>query len=367
MKTIGIITFFKSYNYGVWLQAVATQCFFNSHGYDAQVINYTNIFEDNKTKFMYKENDKWYGYVSSFIKSLLFGKVKYYRKGFYKYLNNYYTLSEEEYHDLQDMQEITYDVLVAGSDQLWNPETTSGKLDKAFFLQFGKSKKRISMATSIGSTPINQSDKEEFRKALKEFDSISVREQFAMDEIRKCCDVPVKVIMDPTFLLTRQEWLEISKKNRNYKIGNQRYILTYFISSEKRSERYRKLIEDYSRKLKVPVWAIQFSTARSTPCDRTILGASISDFISLIHNAALVLTDSFHGIALSVNLNADFIAINNTHNPERVNYLLNSLDLLDRIEMDASKYTPVVYENVNNKVSHLRADSIDWIINALEN
>lgn len=30
--TVGIITFFKSYNYGVWLQAVATQEFFSKNG-----------------------------------------------------------------------------------------------------------------------------------------------------------------------------------------------------------------------------------------------------------------------------------------------------------------------------------------------
>lgn len=45
--TVGIITFFKSYNYGVWLQAVATQEFFSKNGFNAEIINYTNELEDS--------------------------------------------------------------------------------------------------------------------------------------------------------------------------------------------------------------------------------------------------------------------------------------------------------------------------------
>ena len=42
MKSVGIVTFFKSYNYGVWLQAYATQTFFEKEGYKVQIINYAN-------------------------------------------------------------------------------------------------------------------------------------------------------------------------------------------------------------------------------------------------------------------------------------------------------------------------------------
>lgn len=71
-------------------------------------------------------------------------------------MNSYYKISEKEYHNVDNMQDIRYDILVAGSDQLWNPETTSGELDRAFLLQFGNVGKRISVATSIGSVPVEK-------------------------------------------------------------------------------------------------------------------------------------------------------------------------------------------------------------------
>jgi hypothetical protein len=364
---IGIVTFFRSYNYGVWLQAVATQQFFLKNGFQAELINYVNVLEDNKTKYAYRENGKAYGYITSFIKSMLFGKVKYYKKGFSNYLNDYYKLSQKKYSDVKEMNELEYDVLVAGSDQLWNPETTSGELDRAFLLQFGRVKKRISVATSIGSDPVDAKNEGLIKDALSGFDAISVREQYAADSIHKFCDLPIKVIMDPTFLLTKNEWLKLAKRNTNISLKNEKYLLTYFISTDKRSERYKDMVTEYSKKLGVPVWAIQFSKAKSTPCDRMILGASISDFINLIHHAEMVLTDSFHGVALSLNLNADFVAVNNKKNPERVRYLLSEIGLLDRIDLKADEYLRIDYKKAEEKLNPLRADSAEWILNAINN
>lgn len=364
--TIGIVTFFKSYNYGVWLQAIATQQFFLKNGYKAHIINYTNVLEDSKTQYAYKEHDKFYGYVTSFIKSILFGKVKYYKRGFAQYLDNYYVLSPQKYHDIEDMQNIEYDVLVAGSDQLWNPETTSGILDKVFLLQFGKAKKHISIATSIGSTPIDSENGKIISEALESFDAISVREQYAVNELHRFCDFPIKVIMDPTFLLDKNDWIEIAQTNRNISIDSHaKYILTYFISTDKRSERYQKIVENYSKKFNLPVWAIQFSCAPSTPCDKIIVGASISDFINLIVDAALIITDSFHGVALSLNLNANFIAVTNKSNPERVRFLLEQVALSDRIEKRPENYTPIDYSIVNEKLNLLKYNSQAWILTAI--
>ena len=364
---VGIITFFKSYNYGVWLQAVATQTFFKKNGFETQIINYTNELEDSKTRYAYRENGKGYGYITSFVKSIVFGKVKYYKKGFFNYLNNYYNLSKKEYHNSEEMKDVEYDILVAGSDQLWNPETTSGKLDNAFLLQFGKAKMRISVATSIGSNPVDKNNEKIIENALNSFDAISVREQYAADAIHTFCDLPIKVIMDPTFLLSRNEWIEIARANTNFTVKNEKYILTYFISTDKRSERYKKIVEEYSKSLGLPVWAIQFSKAKSNPCDKMILGASISDFINLINKASLILTDSFHGVALSLNLNSNFVAINNEKNPERVRYLLDKVGLLNRIELDVNEYSDIEYEKINDKLELLRNDSTEWILNTINN
>lgn len=366
MRRIGIVTFFKSYNYGVWLQAYATQKYLLKNGFDVEIIDYTNPYDDNKLKYSYKEGNSMKGYITSFIKSFLFGKVRYYNKGFKRYFHEFYDLSNQHFSDVKDMNILKYDCLIAGSDQIWNPETTNGKLDMGFLLQFGNVKKRISYATSIGSNSVRSEDQKIFEQVFHSFNAISVREEFAARELQAFTDKNIKVVCDPTFLLDKEDWLEFSKLNATITISdNVKYILTYFISSDKYNDRYINLVKSYSDKFELPVYAIQFSSYYSSGCDRKILGASIADFIKLINNAEIVITDSFHGAALSINLQKNFIAIENRANPVRTRYLLQQLEITDRIDMSEGEYTEIDYDHVTIKMEEMRMESKEWFLNAI--
>lgn len=362
---IGIVTFFKSYNYGVWLQAYATQKFLELHGYDAEIINYSNCYEKQKLKYSYKEKDRVLGYATSLLKSVLFGKVHYYNKGFKRYINDCYHLSNREYTDVSQLKNIDYDTLIVGSDQVWNPRITNG-LDEVFLLQFGNAGKRMSVASSLGSKLLPEADKNQLVHALQTFDGISVREEFARDYLQDELDKQIKVLADPTFLLSGEQWIEnLAQKSKYYRISD-KYILTYFVSNEKRKSSNIDMVKQYSQKFGLPVWAIQFSTFFSESVDKKILGASIYDFIALLHGAELVITDSFHGAALSSNLNKNFVAIANTENPVRTQNLLSKIGLLERINLQPDQYTEIDYGPVNDKVSEIRGDSQSWIINTIE-
>lgn len=362
---IGIVTFFKSYNYGVWLQAYATQKYLELQGYNVEMINYSNSYEKLKTRMSYKEGDRTIGYLTSFFKSLLFGKVRYYNKGFRNHINECYRLSKKEYTDVAQMSDVSYDILIVGSDQVWNPKITNG-LDQVFLLQFGNAKKRMSIASSLGSKELSPSDKGQLVQALQSFDGISVREEFAREYLQKEIDQLIKVLCDPTFLITRNQWIEfVAKKSKYYNVQD-KYILTYFVSNEKRKDNNIVLVKEYSKKFNLPVWAIQFSTYFSDGVDKKILGASMFDFIALLLRAELVITDSFHGTALSANLNKNFIAIANTENPVRTQNLLSKIGLLDRINLSPRQYTDINYSLVNEKITAIRRDSQEWITEMIE-
>lgn len=359
---IGILTFFKSYNYGVWLQAYATQQFLITHGFDVEVVNYTNIKDDEKLQYFYKEGNRFRGYFFSFLKSLLFGKVRYYKKGFKKYLNIFYRLSKEHYTDPFKIKKGEYDILVAGSDQIWNPAITGNKLDKAFLLEFDDKAKKISYASSIGSKNIREEDKKEFENAFEDFSAISVREEFAAIQLQPLSSINIEVVCDPTFLLKKVEWRRFWTKYSALTLKEEKYILTYFVSLDKYTERYINLVKNYSSKLKLPVWSIQFSSYYQKNCDKKILGASIADFVNLIDNAALVITDSFHGVAMSLNMNTDFVALENRANPERVNNLLDNLLLKERIELKAENYFEIDYKVINLKINRMREHAAEWLL-----
>lgn len=367
MEKIGIITFFKSYNYGVWLQAYATQKFLIKNGFDTEIINYTNKHDDKKLRYIYKEGNSKKGYVTSFFKSLLFGKVRYYNKGFKRYLHRFYNLSDQHFTDVKDMESLKYDCIIAGSDQIWNPQITDGKLDEGFLLRFGNIKKRISYASSIGSSRVREQDREVFKQAFKKFDAISVREEFAAVELQKFTDKHIAVVCDPTFLLNKNEWIEFSRQNAVMQLSNIKYILTYFVSSDKYTDRYTNLVKSYSKAFNLPVYSIQFSSYYSSGCDKKILGASIADFIKLIDNAEIIITDSFHGVSLSLNLQKNFVSLENRSNPTRVRNLLGNLGIEERIDMDIMRYKQIEYKNVVPRLEKMRLDSAEWLLNAIKN
>lgn len=366
MSKIGIVTFFNSINYGVWLQAYATQRALSDLGHNVEMVDYSNEFEGKKLRYTYDEDDRAIGYVTSLLKAIIYGRVRYYKKAFGDHLHEYYNTTLKHYTDINDMKDLEYDVLVAGSDQIWNPEITGGKFDKVYLLQFGKVERRISFASSIGSKPVREEDKDIFREAFKTFHAIGVRENYAKTQLQPLTDLPIKVVCDPTFLLSREKWESLISEKATYKCENEKYILTYFVSPEKRSQRYQDMIKGYHDSMNLPVWSVQFSTYKNNPCEKLIVGATTADFLKLIQNAELVITDSFHGAALSANLNTNFVCIQNRKNPERTKTLFERLDLMDRIDMQPEQYKACDYESVNPRIDEMREEALTWLVDVLK-
>ncbi len=361
-KTIGIMTIHTTYNYGAVLQAYASEAFFNERGYQAELIDYTNPHIQEMLKLSYRQDGKLSGYLVTFLRNTLFGRLRYYQMGF-GHLHEICRFSQKKYEDREALQSAEYDIMVAGSDQLWNP-IICGELDPAFFLQYGHAKKRISMASSLGSSLLNEGDRTSIRKYLTAFDHISVREVFAKKQLESLTEKEIKILLDPTLLLTQKHWREQIASRSSYAEKKEHYIVTYFAGGDKGA--HRQIIARYAEKLHLPVWTIQYSNYTWPESSKKILGATMEDFVALIANADLVITDSFHGVAFSVNLNTDFVALTNKANPVRVKSFLDQLGISERIDMMPEKYKPVDYENVQPKLDVLREDSIQWLLNSIE-
>lgn len=359
---IGIVTIHTDFNYGAVLQAIATQKFFEMNGYNAEIIDYRNKFIDQQSKLIYKQNNKIIGYFITFIRNTIFGRYFYFKKAI-KDLDLFRIKSKKRYYSINDLKNVDYDALIVGSDQLWNPIISNG-IDPVFLLDFGHPKKKISLATSMGSYSLKEKDKVIFKQLLKDFDSISVREKHALEQIQPLVSQKVKEVLDPTLLLDKKTWLDDYAKKSKYYDTKEEYILTYFVGGEK--SKYRKKIKEYSEALGLPVWSIQYSNYNWKETDKKILGASVIDFIALIKNAKLVLTDSFHGVAFSVNLEKDFVPLTNVQNPIRVKEFLNKLGLNDRIDMKSTDYNKIEYNDVRKELTAMRKDSLEWIFKSIK-
>lgn len=358
---IGIVTWFRHENYGTILQAIALQRYLRNEGYNVELINFTlpdgvNI-KKNKGK---KIREIAYYYANRVIYHLykIIYKSYFIKKSetFKQIVKNNCVItkeitSEKEYIDICN----GYDLIIFGSDQIWNPNW----YHPFYFGNYNEIKtKLVSYAPSFGVNEIDEEKKAEIRKALSRFTYITTREENGCKIIKNLIDKESQVVVDPTFLLNCDDW---SKLEIPVSLPEKDYILCYFLSDNKNHWKAAKRFAKKKGMKLVIVPNEGFSYISST---RVIKDCSVSNFLYLIHNAKYVLTDSFHGTVFSIIYNKQFY-IFERHSPSnelsqnsRIYNLLNiigqSTNLIkyasDNIYKELNLDYSIINENINKKI-----------------
>lgn len=131
------------------------------------------------------------------------------------------------------------DLYCAGSDQVWKPG--SGRSGLIHYLGFADRERTFSYAASFGIDHFPEGHKELACRGLKHIKHISVREEAGKRIVEEMTGrTDAQVLVDPTMLLTIQEWDEVSCKPRNPL--PEKYLLTYFLGkvSDERREAIQK-------------------------------------------------------------------------------------------------------------------------------
>ena len=180
------------------------------------------------------------------------------------------------------------DLLICGSDQIWNPVW----LNPAYFLTFAeKGQVKIAYAASLGVSRLPKESKiRKIRRWTKSFRAVSVREQEGSEILKQMTGIQADVMPDPVCLLSADEWNEIAGETP----AGEPYLLCYFIGENaaywERVIRIRQ--ETGLRVLVIPV------TAESYRSGYELLdGAGPEEFLAAVRDAAYFCTDSFHGLA----------------------------------------------------------------------
>ena len=103
---------------------------------------------------------------------------------------------------------------------------------------------KISYAASIGKNSGFKDWFVEMLGGLKHFDSVSVREKSAADIIKQYTGIDSQVVLDPTLMLTDEDWKALVHKEDN-KSEKTSYIFTYFLGQDKAN---REFAEELSKK-----------------------------------------------------------------------------------------------------------------------
>ena len=371
MQSVIIITIIHSYNYGAFLQAKATEIILSQLGFDPKFLNYTNKEEESQRKIFYHYKEAslrynlrsmaaklWHNYIH---KGVLYGK------------DNFQKLIDElpktdEYTTIDEIENSgNIEIFLCGSDQIWNPEIFHNKIDPVYFAGLRNVRKKISFASSFGSYKFNADEKDVIAGYLREFSSISVREEYGKRLVDSLdINKDVNLVLDPTLCINAESWTRLTSNCSRRITIDKDYLLLYFVNKRPRCQ---KLIDYIRTKLNLKVLWVKNDDLKRLNVDQIVNNATPYDLVELISKARFVLTDSFHGTAFAINLNIDFMSISHATNPERVKHLCKELGLMNRIidENETScTLERINYASVNGKLNRLREDSINWLKKALE-
>ena len=346
MKKIASITFHWAANYGAVLQAFALQKFLKNKGFDTEIIDYIPF-------------RTW---VISCLMSIKKRNFSFFKKlcKFRKFKNENLIVSKKKYFNNKSLFKVqnNYSAIICGSDQIWNKSFTTraeGKPTLSYFLNFaGKNTKRISYATSFGTTELEPKTTNLFKCELEKFSAISVRENTAK-QILSNIGIKSEVVVDPTLLLEEKDY-SFLLKNKNY--NSEFDVLTYIIHS---NQTKANEINNYvAQKYNASNYIIK-------DCD-------IYEWLARIKNSKIVVTNSFHGTVFSLIFHKPFIAVAVPRSGmnDRLTTLLSSVGLSERFLDDFNKERideliakDINWQEVDKKINNLRGLSEEFLLEAL--
>lgn len=365
MKKIGIITFHNSYNCGSMLESYAIEEYLKQQGLNVEIINFSNSGQRQLYSIFNKNNS-----LKNIVKNILLlparKRILINNNNYEKFKNDYFNLSNE-YSDISQLNDDDYSIIVAGSDQIWN--ITIDDSDDAYFLPWVKKAKKIAYAPSFGAKNIMKySDNvEKYKKMISSFDALSVREYNGKKWIKELCNKGVDVLLDPTLLLNETDYNKIEDKKISY---NDKYIFFYSPSFNRDICKYvKKISKKYN--LKVITWSTKSYYIKfiKTFGFELVKEESPSIYLSLIKNAELVITTSYHGTIFSTIYRKKFIVVKNGGmfgDDDRVRTLLKQLDMNERLlsyqfDENYNYLKEVGYDNYEKKLKELKNKSFKYI------
>lgn len=275
---IGILTHPLVSNYGGVLQSYALSTYLRNQGHDVIVLNRQPnlmfLFRMIKSILMFLKHPRYnnpkYRNISRFIKSNI----------------NY----SKPLWSTKDMNSFVrrkcLSTIIVGSDQVWRADFAMN-YDYNYFLDFVPDNvKKLSYAASFGLSDWRYTNEQtqKLKELVQRFQAVSVREEEGVSMCKKHLSINVKHVLDPTLLLTAEDYKNIISE----RIIPEEYIFVYWLGTEEKKLNAISKIKNSNKRI------IDISLRG----EETLI--QIEDWLSYIKYADTVITDSFHGCVFSI-------------------------------------------------------------------
>lgn len=355
-KRVMVVTTLNAINYGAVLQAYAFHTFLN----ECEIDNYFLNRERSHSVYFAKITRNANIFKQLFQLSLRLLYLPQIRRKvlrFGDFIEKNIAVSHTYLSD-QDIRDNPpqADLYITGGDQMFN---VSNGICYANFLDFGSQTiKRGSFSTSLGIPEVPQQYMDEFRRLLKRYDSLSLREAEAAEYVSTLCNVPCTTNMDPVFLLSKEQWSQIAAKKSRKTSG--KYILVYELLH---NSGVNSAVIRLTEMTGLPVIIISNNARNYVKGGKVFRDAGPTEFVRYFRDAEYVITTSYHGTCFSVIFEKKFFSLIRAHGEVRINSLLAKLGLKDRIISDASGITTdeVCYSTSREIIAEERDNATEYI------
>lgn len=356
---IGIVTYHRANNYGAELQAYALFKYLKNLGYDVEFVDYWPKYHSR----IYSIS----GYITRFLLSLkdirrlflIFGLPYMCLKLYFK--NRRYDLFRKKNMVIGPKEgDASYDVVFYGSDTIWNNKLNHGFDSMYWGDDKVVAKYKFSYAPSMGNVIDSEESLNFCKMMLPHFTRISVREQNLQRKLMEWGWNDVIQVMDPVFLLSKEQWSEIITP-QNCK---EDYVLSYNLEKS-------VVVEDVANQIsqKYKIRKISLTGYVEKSINRNVIDmAGPIEFLRLIENAKYIVTSSFHGVVFSIIFEKQF-CFHSTAETERISSILDLCNLSNRFVKKANCNIwdeAINYKEVKERLNVMKRQSYKYISDCIE-
>lgn len=332
---IGILTATRTDNNGTDLQALAMQNLFSRYCNDVELINY----ECNKL-----ESGKHILWPLSLKKLLKFPFNIYTHVSHCSFRRNF-KWSKELYKS-DSICKISYDIIVVGSDQIWNLSGTGYDLN--FFLSFKTNAKKYSYAASLGRTEICKWNQDFLLyDKLRQFNGVSVREHSGISALKEI-GITARHDLDPILMGDEADWMPFITKP-----SKKKYVFLLLVEENKEALEFaKKYALKHQCEIIMPTNGLRFTHGVNQQHF-----VSVEKWLSYMYYAELIVTNSYHTLSFAVLFRKTFVLFllneGNKQSNARMQDLVNSVGLNNQIY---NGICDSCYDNIgwDEVYSHLR-------------
>lgn len=360
MRRFGIISYniyCNFTNYGSTLQSWALNQAIKNTGYTPVLVDYCpDVLSDKSPLHPY--NNMWdQDPESKKMVSLTMPAIEKNYLKFEKFYRERFTKTSQKYtsRNFNEIAKEYLDGFVCGSDTIFCIDEFNG-FDDGFYANYPEMKGRsVSYAASFGDSHFDESSYLILNDRINNFKAIGLRESNMIPYISSKVTFPVKRTLDPTLLLTAEDY-DVITSEQQY---TEPYLLLY-------TRRYDPNIEVYAERIakerKIKIVEISLRAINSNKGHIMRYDAGVEEFLSLVKYSSFVVTNSFHGLIFAVQYKKPFAVFKRQQADTKISELLCLLGInKSYINSGGEEFCEIDYGSVYKNISIARRSSMDFL------